>query len=189
VPRHLRPQYAWALYHIYIRGVRRNPVFHSDDDRERFMLLLDVIAREFDWIVIVYCLMGNHYHLAICTPRANIAEGMQALNSRYAQEFNRRYGFSGHVFEARYNSVLVEDDDHLQELAGYVVLNPVRAGLCEHPSQWRWSSYRATVGLDAPPAFLDTDQLLLSFDADEAKSRELFRAFVYSRLEDDASAA
>jgi putative transposase len=184
MPRRLRRQHDSAVYHLYIRGVRRTEIFLSDDDREVFLTLLAGVVADCGWIVTAYCLMGNHYHLAVTTPRGNVARGMQSLNSCYAREFNRRHSFKGHLFESRYNDVAVESDDHLQILAAYIVLNPVRAGLCRTPMDWSWSSYRATMGVDDPLPFLAVDQLLELFGPDQATTtRELYRSFVYSRLE------
>ena len=102
-----------------------------------------------------YCLMGNHYHLALRTPEANIGAGMHRLNGLYAQAFNRRHGFTGHLFEDRYWSTMPETEEEVFKVLRYVVLNPVRAGLCALPHQWPWSSYRSTAGIDPAPGFLD----------------------------------
>lgn len=185
--RPLRTQHEWATYHLFIRGVRRAPIFHDDDDRETFLSLVGSTTLARGWLVTSYCLMRNHYHLSLTTPNANVAAGMHALNACYAQGFNRRHGYTGHLFESRYNDVVVETDDHLQRLAAYIVLNPVRAGLCSLPGEWRWSSYRATVGEEPARPFLTVDSLLETFDAEPSKSRELFRAFVFTQLEGDAA--
>jgi REP-associated tyrosine transposase len=144
-----------AVYHTGTRGIRRMPIFLGDDDRHLFLAILGDVVTRFEWSCRAYCLMGNHYHLALCTPEANIGDGMHRLNGLYAQAFNRRHGFKGHLFEERYWSSLVETDEQVLTVMRYVVLNPVRARLCALPHQWPWSSYRATAGIDRKPRFLD----------------------------------
>jgi putative transposase len=185
--RRLRTQREGATYHLFIRGVRRATIFHDDHDRETFLSLVDSTTSALGWLVTSYCLMRNHYHLSLTTPNANVAVGMKALNACYAQGFNHRHGYTGHVFESRYNDVVVKSDDHLQGLAAYIVLNPVRAGLCSLPGEWRWSSYRATIGDEPARPFLTLEALLETFDPDPAKARELYRGFVFGRLEEDAA--
>ena len=102
-------------------------------------------CERFNWLCHAYCLMTNHYHLMVETPDGNLAKGMRQLNGVYTQRINRRHRRSGHVFQGRYTAVLSKCDAHLLELARYVVLNPVRAGMVDAQA-WRWSSYRATTG-------------------------------------------
>ena len=122
--------------------------------------------------------MPNHFHLVVETPQANISAGMQWLNGRYAQWFNVRYGFSGHLFQGRFYGDLVESAYHLLELVRYIALNPVRAGLCRDASGWRWSSYRAMVGEAKSTAVLTVGWLQAQFGRDLARARQTFRAFV-----------
>jgi putative transposase len=125
--------------------------------------------------------MPNHYHLLLETPEADLSAGMQEINSRHAMWFNWRYDLDGHLFQGRFNSVLVESETHLLELARYVVLNPVRAGLCDSPAQWVWSSYRSTVGLDPKPDLLTPGRILEHFGATPETARLRFAAFVQER--------
>jgi putative transposase len=152
------------------------PIFQADDDRLLFMAILGDVVDRFEWECRAYCLMTNHYHLALRTPEANIGAGMHRLNGLYAQAFNRRHGFKAHLFEERYWSGLVETDEHAFELMRYVVLNPVRAGICTLPHQWPWSSYRATAGLDRAPPFLDLAWLA-------GFGRTAYRSYVLEGLE------
>jgi putative transposase len=122
--------------------------------------------------------MPNHYHVLVETPAPNLSAGMQRLNGHYAQWFNHLHGFSGHVFERRFFSRLVESTYDLLELARYVMLNPVRAGLCEEPSGWPWSSYRALVGEGPRASFLTTEWLLSQFGRDLLRARAALRTFL-----------
>ncbi len=136
------------------------PIYLDDRDRLRFLSIFGTTVERYAWRCHSYCLMPNHYHVVIETTEPNLARGMQYLNWRYALAFNNRRGFVGHLFDARYHSVIVESDLHLLELARYVVLNPVRSRLCRHPLEWRWSSYAAAIGESPAPEFLTLDWLM-----------------------------
>jgi len=153
-------------------------IFANPGDYELFGSIFGRVVERFEWRCHTYCLMPNHYHLLVETPAPNLSAGMQLLNGSYAQWFNDLYGLSGHVFERRFFSRLVESSYDLLELVRYVVLNPVRAGLCDHASDWRWSSYGAIVGDLPRPPFLTTEWLLSQFGRDLRRARENFRTFV-----------
>lgn len=176
--RPLRIEFADALYHVTARGNAKAAIFLDDDDRRAFLEVLEVTVGRFDWRCLAYCLMANHYHLVLATPRPNLSSGMCRLNGTYAQRFNRRHGRVGHVLGGRFSAILIEREPHLLEVARYVVLNPVRAGMCRHPAQWRWSSFRATVGAECPPRFLDLDGILGLFADDRPRAHERYRTFV-----------
>jgi REP element-mobilizing transposase RayT len=165
------------LFHLTARGNRKQTTFTDARDRERFLQLLGREIEHYGWRCHAYCLMTNHYHLLIETPRGDLSAGMHHLNGVYAKWFNWRHGYEGHLFERRFHDVLLEGEVHLLELTRYIVLNPVRAGLVHHPLQWPWSSYRATVGGQAP-AFLTTDWILRLFAQDPRRARELYATFV-----------
>jgi putative transposase len=110
-----------------------------------------------------YTQMGNHFHLVIETLEATLSTGMRQLNGVYAQWFNRRHGRVGHLFQGRFYSELVEREPHLLEVTRYVVLNPVRARMVAEPVDWPWSSYRATIGANTVPVWLDVDWTLSHF--------------------------
>jgi putative transposase len=128
--------------------------------------------------------MDNHYHLLVETPRANLSLGMRQLNGLYARRFNLRHGRCGHVFQARFRSILVQRDSHLLRASRYIVLNPVRAGICAHPGDWASSSYRALAGSEPPRPFLCTEVLLGQFGARRASAQAAYRAFVEEGLAD-----
>ena len=127
--RPLRLEYEGAVYHVTSRGNARDEIFLGDVDRAQFLETLGDAIRRHGWICHAYCLMTNHYHLLIETPEAGLSRGMQLLNGVYTQWFNRRHQRVGHLFQGRFKAVLVEKESHLLELARYVVLNPVRAGM------------------------------------------------------------
>ena len=172
----IRP--AGGIFHITSRGNRRQEIFTDDIDREQFLAILGDVVGRYGWRCHAYCLMKNHYHLLVETPTPNLSEGMHRLNFLYAQHFNRRHGVAGHLFQGRFHSVLVQGTRHLLELSRYVVLNPVRAGLCRAARDWRWSSCPAFLGLTRPPRFLTIEFLLSQFGPDVPRARKAFGAFV-----------
>jgi REP element-mobilizing transposase RayT len=185
VARPLRLQFAGALYHVTARGNAREAIFRTTADYERFLELLEQVLSRYGWVCHAYCLLGNHYHLIVETPRANLAAGMRHLNGVYAQAFNRAHRRVGHVLQGRYCAVLVEKERHLLALSRYVALNPVRAGLCRAPADWPWSSYRAMCGRNSAPPFLTSGWLLSCFHSNAHRARDRYRRFVES--EDDVS--
>jgi len=158
-------------------------VFRSDEDRRRFLALLGDAVDHYGWHIYAYCLMGNHYHLALSTPRPNLGAGMGRLNQLYVQWFNRRHDRTGHLFERRYWSAVVESDAHMLALIRYIAENPARAGLCERARDWPWSSARATAGLAPVPRFLDVEWVRGQFAADTGGAATAH----YERLVEDGA--
>lgn len=140
--------------------------------------MLETAVKRFRWTCHAYCLMDNHVHLLLETADENLSAGMQWLLGRYAQDFNWRHGFDGHLFQGRFKSQPVVSNWHLLELSRYIVLNPVRAGMRAVAGDWPWSSYRAAVGSTAAPRFLTLDWLLAQFGQDDAGARANYASFV-----------
>jgi REP element-mobilizing transposase RayT len=178
-----RPQAEGTVYHVTSRGNRRAPIVHGDLDCAAFLGIYQDVATLMEWETYAYCLMTNHYHFVLRTSEANIAAGMHRLNSRWARRYNRRYVFTGHVFERRYSSKLVTSDEQLVGAIRYVLLNPVRAGMCDHPSEWEWSSYSATCGAAWAPDFLAVGAVLRLFHSNPTIARRRFQAFCEAPLE------
>ncbi|ACH39882.1 transposase of ISGbem_B, Y1_Tnp domain-containing [Citrifermentans bemidjiense Bem] len=176
--RPLRIEFPGAVYHLTSRGNEQKNVFRDDKDRTIF---LDILARScnlFNWLCHAYCLMGNHYHLIVETVDDTLSRGMRHLNGVYTQKFNWNHHSVGHVFQGRYKAILIEKESHLLEACRYVVLNPVRAKLAADPAQWRWSSYKATSGLEKPAACLTTAWILQQFDQKPTSANKKYREFV-----------
>ena len=159
------------------RGNRGQAIFHDDRDRGRLMMLLAGVIGRTGWKCLAYCLMGNHYHLLLQTPRPNLGDGMRRLNGRYAQEFNRRHKLGGHLFQGRYHSVPATRDEQVLEAVRYITLNPVRAGLCATAEEWPWSSHAALVR-SSPPGLVAVDDTLSFFSPYGGDGSSRYRRFV-----------
>jgi REP element-mobilizing transposase RayT len=175
--RPLRIEYPGALYHVTARGNGRAEIILDDGGRAGFLEILAAMVSRFGWLVHAYCLMDNHYHLLMETPEANLGHGMRQLNGIHTQRLNRAHGRTGHVFEGRYKSILVEKERHLLELSRYVVLNPVRAGMVGEAGDWRWSSFLATAGEVETPDWLHTGALLALFSGGGIEARRAYARF------------
>lgn len=169
---------AGATYHVWSRGSNRQPIFLHDSDRDDFLACLGRVVSRSKLCCLAYCLMPNHYHLVLATENGELSRSMQALNGRYALRFNRRYERDAHLFRNRFGASRQESDSQLLWTLRYTVVNPVESGLCGAPEQWRWSSYRASVGLDRPPSFLDVNRLLSYFGGTSERAMTVYRAFV-----------
>ena len=164
--RKLRVQYPGAIYHAMNRGDRREPIFSDDDDRQLYLATLGEACEKTDWQIHAWCLMNNHFHLVIETPRGNLVEGMQWLLGVYTNRFNHRHKEFGHLFSGRYKALLVDGsgNGYLKAVGDYVHLNPVRAGLLapQQPLQaYPWSSYPLYLQEPARrPGWLRVDRVL-----------------------------
>lgn len=180
--RPLRIEFPGALYHVTSRGNARQAILVDDRDRAAFLAVLETAVERFAWLCHAYCLMDNHYHLLVETPEGNLGRGMRHLNGLYTQRFNRRHGRVGHLFQGRYKAILVDREGYLLELCRYVVLNPVRAGVVPEPGAYRWSSFRATAGLEPAPRLLATDWILEQFGQARREAQRGYRDFVAAGL-------
>jgi len=180
--RRLRIQASDATYHVITNATFGRKLFAENDDRRWFEYRLDDVVRRFEWSCKSYCLLGTHYHLLVTTPEPNLALGMKRLNGMHAQAFNDRHQQFGRLLRDRYQTELIETEGHFLAVLRYIAWNPVRAGLCEHPAGWRWSSYPASIGLASPAPFLDLEGLLQLFGADPAVARWRLRALVEGEL-------
>jgi len=186
--RPLRLVFKGGLYHVTARGNRRQPIFEDDADCESFLAVLTSTVARYHILCHAYCLMGNHYHLLLETPEANLSRAMRQLNGVYGQRFARRHQRPGHVLQGRFHAQVVDRDAYLREVCRYIVLNPVRAGLVTHPGRWPWSSYRATAGEAPMPTFLTVDWVLSLGDTPvRTRAEHRYRQFVEAELVETAN--
>jgi putative transposase len=178
VPRQPRSVLPDGYLHLTSRGNRGQPIYLDSADRRAFLAVLADAAPRGPWRCCAYCLMTNHYHLFVHGEVSAISRALHRLNGVYAQRFNRRHALKGHLFEDRFHATPIGSDGHLLATVRYLALNPVRAGLCEEPTRWRWSSYAAALGLARRERFVDLEWMAELFGADDRASREILRALV-----------
>lgn len=162
--RKLRLQHPGALYHVINRGNYRSDIFATDGAKDAFLTCLNEACEKTGWRVHAYVVMRNHYHLALETPKGNLVEGMQWLQSTYASRFNRLRGERGHVFQGRYQALVVEGGPHLGAATHYIHLNPVRANIvsAQDIATYRWNSLHLLSRPKARPHWLSFTDALLS---------------------------
>jgi len=180
--RPLRIEYDGAVYHVTSRGNERKNIFKDDEDRLLFLDTLKKVNEKYNWLCHAYSLMNNHYHLVIETPDGNLSKGMRQLNGVYTQTYNKRHDRVGHVFQGRYKAILIDKESHLFATCRYVVLNPVRAKVTRSPGEWKWSSYRATAGIEKSHPCLNTDWLLGQFATKKETAMKKYQEFVKSGI-------
>ena len=180
-----RVWYPGACYHVMSRGIRRNRIFLDRLDYIRFLEIVGKVCEKHPFTIHSLCLMSNHFHMFIETKDTELWIIMQKILSIYAGEFNRRHYFTGHVFEGRYISSLIENDRHFLEVSRYIHLNPVKACMVDDPQKYDYSSYRFFVSdkykrprdkvLRMMKDLVDTSRVLSYFPDDP---KEQYRIFV-----------
>jgi putative transposase len=185
MPRVPRRELPDGLFHVTVRGVEATAICRMHVDYERFLRVLAPVVRDRSWTCYSLCVLQTHYHLVVDSGVRDLATGMETLNGRYAKLFNRDAGRRGHLFGSRYRSKPIQDVRYLGEALRYVILNPVRAGLRAHPEDWPWGTYRALLGVDPAPEFLDVDRVLRLFGPTRELAREELRRFVAGPLRGD----
>lgn len=157
MPRKPRIEANDAIYHVINRGNYRSFIFETPGARDAFRNTLFEACERFSWLLSAYCIMGNHFHLCLSTPNGNLSAGMKWLQGTYATRFNRFRRETGHLFQGRFKSLLVEPGEHWLDLVNYIHLNPVRARLCdpEASGKYPWSSLALFTKIRSRPDFLD----------------------------------
>ncbi len=143
--RPLRIEYEGAVYHITARGNDRKKIFFSKIDYNKFTQYLIEAKQKFNINLHCYVLMSNHYHLIVETPDANLSRAMHYINGSFTTYMNIKRKRSGHLFQGRYKSIIVDKDNYLLELSRYIHLNPVRAKMVEKPEDYHYSSYSSYI--------------------------------------------
>jgi REP element-mobilizing transposase RayT len=178
VPRPPRPPTEGCLVHVFDHAAGSDPLFRDAPDRRIFLALLGETATTHGLDLLAWCLMGNHTHLLVRDRRGNLPAALRELKARYAATHNRRHGRFGPLFSGRYGARHVLDESHLLHAVRYVLLNPVAAGLVDHPSGWQWSSYGVSMGLEPAPAWSAAAEVTGMFARGEEEGRARLRAFV-----------
>lgn len=176
--RQLRVEFENAFYHITSRGNQRDKIFYDVSDRERFLEILSRTKERYGFLLHGYVLMDNHYHLLMETPRANLSQIMQNINTSYTVYVNRKYQRSGHLLQGRFKGIIVDKDRYLISLSRYIHLNPVRVKLVKRPIDYPWTSYRAFIDQRAENSLVDTGETLSYFSKRRDRAVRAYREFV-----------
>jgi putative transposase len=180
--RQLRIEYPGAFYHVTSRGNQRQAIVQDDQDRRIFLDYIDKAYEKFGGIAHAYCLMDNHFHLFLETPRGNLSRIMHFINTSYTLYYNARYSRAGHLFQGRFKAILIEADSYAQEVSRYIHLNPVRAGLVSNPEDYRWSSFGEYAGHRTPLPWLQIRFVLSYFGENKKQSQSRYKAFVQNNI-------
>lgn len=192
--RPLRIQFENAYYHVTCRGNARQEIFRDDEDRESFLKLLGRSIKTYHTGILAYVMMVNHFHLMVKTPRGNLQEFMRHFNISYTSYFNRRWKRSGHLYQGRYKSFLIDADHYLQEVSRYIHLNPVRVRDMDNLSaeekrmyllKYAWSSYPGYLARRKQRDFLQSGEILEFFGGDQAGRRKSYEQFVMEGMVGD----
>ncbi len=171
--RNKRKRSETGIYHVMQRGNERKNVFQDDEDKSRYLETIRQIKQEQRFSLHAYCLMDNHIHLMIKEGTEEIGKIMKRIAVSYAFYYNQKYKRVGHLFQDRFKSENVESDGYILSLARYIHQNPVKAGLTETPSKYRWSSYNEYLS-ESRSDILDSEFVIGLFSSNKEKARSLF---------------
>lgn len=175
--RPVRIELPGANYLVTSRGKDGNPVFQDEADFAIFLNIVAHVVDHFDWLIHGYVLMKDHYHLVVEIPKANLSRGMRQLNGVYTQHVNRRHDKGGSVFHGRFKGILFEKKSYLLPVCRYVVTQPATLNKDGY-SDYRWSSYLATIGQVKPPSWLCLDEVLGSAPGNNRSKCQNYRDYI-----------
>ncbi len=180
-----RIEYEGALYHVLARGNDQKSIFIDDEDRHLFAALIGEMSERFKTDIYAYTLMDNHYHLILKTHNANLSRCMQWLGATYTRRFNIRHKKNGHLFQGRFKSFLMEDDDYLMRLSCYIHRNPLRAGMVDRLADYKWSSYHAYAYGKNQETWLKTRPILSQFSGTRKELRLAYKKKVQTYSQEE----
>ncbi len=185
--RPLRIEYEDACYHVMNRGRGRQCVFPSEEYYKDYLQCLSEANKRFGIEVLAYCLMGNHYHLLIKTPRGNLSRAMRHIDGLYTQRYNRRKGTDGSLFRGRYKAVVVDASNYLLQVSRYIHRNPIelKKPLVNSLEEYPWSSFAAYLNLAKAPAWLNRESVYGELDC-YSKS-QTYKAYVEEGNDDETT--
>lgn len=177
MPRTARKKSRMQIYHVMLRGINKQQIFFDDEDNRYFIRLLDRYKESCGYQLHAYCLMGNHVHLLIQEGKSgSIGESIRHIGSAFVYWYNIKYERSGHLFQDRYKSEPVESEAYLLTVFRYILMNPVKAGLCTRVEEYPYSSAREY--LDGKEGITDTELLKNMLNND------VMREYIYRSNED-----
>ena len=193
MPRTAREVSATGIYHVMVRGIDKRDIFLKVRDCRKFLSFVEKAKEKSDFQVLGYCLMPNHVHLLLKTESDTVGDVMRRINVGYVQYHNLAHDRFGHLFQNRFRSEAVEDDQYFKTVLRYIHQNPVKAKIVEHPSAYRWSSYleymnpaHATLTNVDFGLSLFRDQAQFSIFMEAANSDKCLEVEDQSRVSDEA---
>lgn len=183
MPRQGRQLSESKIYHVMIRGNEKKNIFLEDEDKKRFIEIVNEKNEKRKFVIYAYCLMDNHVHFLINEGADVIGRIMQRINISYAYYFNKKYNRIGHLFQDRFKSEGIENDAYLLSVVRYIHNNPVKAGMVKNIEEYKWSSYRNYIAIRSPNSLIDKSFILKIFSEDIEKAIGLF--IDYSKRQDD----
>lgn len=166
-----------GVYHVIVRGNNKQVVFRDQDDYRRYQAFFLEAKSRHGALLFHFVLMPNHVHLLMAAGEDGLSMLMQSVQNSYAKYFCRKYEFVGHVWQGRFKSFPIETDAYLFACGNYIELNPVRAGLCARPGDWRHTSYHSyAIGKNHP--LVDLDPFYETLANTQAGRQERYRALI-----------
>jgi len=184
--RPLRIEYPGAWYHVMNRGGNYKAIYLDDGDKDSFLNLVGETCTIWNTHIHAYCLMDNHYHLLVETPKGGLGRAMRHLNSIYTQRFNRKHGGDGPLFRGRYKAILVNGDDYLLQIVRYIHMNPAKKGNDINAFfDYTWSSNRYYLGKGTKPEWLSISKILNLFSENTKLQRSLYKEFITDKIPEE----
>jgi REP element-mobilizing transposase RayT len=186
--RPLRLEFEGAYYHVTPRGNQRDGIFFDVKDREKVLEILKRTKERYGYLLHAYALMDNHFHILIETPKANLSQIMQNVNTSYTVYINKRHKRFGHLFQGRFKGIIVDKETYLIVLTRYIHLNPVRARIVKRPEDYRWTSYREYIGVSKEKeSLVDTTETLSCFSKTKNAAMKTYREFVRDGIGEESN--
>jgi len=174
MPRVAREKSSTGVYHVILRGHNQQPIFKEEEDARRFLHILEKYQKSGDYLVFAYCLMANHVHLLIKEEQAELGTIMKRIGVSFVYWYNQKYERCGNLFQDRFRSEAVEDEQYFLTVLRYIHQNPVKAGLVEELASYNWTSYREYLG---ELNMIEADYVLGIFHPLREKAVAAFRDF------------
>jgi putative transposase len=174
-----------GIYHVYNRVSRGERAFRDEEEADRFESLLVTVKKRDGFQILAWCLMSNHYHLAVRMGEVTLSRSMRTVHHRYSQSYNGRHRVFGPFWQGRYRSRFVGDEDYLRQVIAYIHLNPVTAGVVTDAAKYRWCGHREVLGRAVGRRLVDVDETLLAYAPNRRGALADYRAAMSACLGED----